>query len=548
MQFIDLEKTTDTKIPLFYEGKILNKTTSDTLRKYLISYINQLNSINEFILPSILYIAAWENNNNDIWYEYAGENFKNLFSKDIKKLPESFRSAIIDRKVYTKNENKVKIQTQTIDFLLNKKTDIRLELKNSGFNEAVYKIKVNEDIIWLKDQAVVIPFEDDDITISIGNLTNVTNEMSAEEARKKTEKKLARKERLLRSLFNQAYDPVILFNEKGYVVECNKIAEIFLKIPRNQLTGTSYQSYFSQENLEKLSEKIEILKQDKKVLIETEIINKSGQSIPIEINAVKIDNHPPVIQAVLRDITEKKQLENQKINESKFQLFSTMTSGIAHDTNNILSIIKGNLSLAELESSKLESSKLSKILDRINNASTHLEMLIKKLFAFSNTPQILKTNIDIKEFFHNIIGDYPDINISTDFLDEIENLLIDRKIMEEVIRDILTNSVEALKETKDKKIEIAISKTSINTEKNITVPEDKNKYIKISIKDNGCGMEDWMIDRVFDPYFTTKPFTSNKGTGLGLTHAYTTIKQHRGHIVIKSSKNTGTTIKMYLPE
>jgi PAS domain S-box-containing protein len=543
-------KTNSIKIPKYYEGRLLNQEKSYFLKKSLLSYIKKLKSINEFLIPSILYISAWEKDKNEIWYEYAGENFKGLFSAEIEELPEVFKKAVIDRKVYIKNENRVKIHTQNKDLFLSKKFKIRSEIQDSGFNEAVYKIRSENRTFWLKDQAFVIYFKDDNVTVSIGNLTNVTKEMEAEEARIEAEDRLIKSQKLLQSLFNHSYDPVFVIALNGKIIDCNEISEKTFGYFKKDIVSKYYTKFIAPEERKRFEKKVEGLFKEQTIRTDTVVENKNGEKIPVEVSAVRINNNPPVIQAFIRDISDKVLLENEKIKSSKFELVSTMATGIAHDISNILSTILGNVSLALIEAEKSGSKKTGEILQRIEKAGKHLDSLTKNFFRISDLSSIIKQPVDPESFFSPLIEKYKDLMAIKLFKNnEVDTLNINSQMMGSALDAVLENSFEAMENSDKKLTEIHITKIDL-TKSNSEVHEiiEKGRYTLISIKDYGKGISEKNINRVFDPYFSTKSLSSAKGTGLGLTKAFSAVKQHNGYITISSKENFGTNLSIYLPE
>jgi PAS domain S-box-containing protein len=536
------------KLPENYEGRLLLENRSFELKESLYTYINRLKSINEFLVPAILYISAWETGKKEIWYEYAGDNFKDLFSCTINELPSIFRNSVTDRKTYIKNHNNVTIHTQNRELLLKKQFSIRNETENSGFNEAVYKIEHNNDIFWLKDQAFVRPFEKDGITVSIGNLTNVTKEMEADEERRKTEVQLKKKEKILTSLFNNSYDSVIVTDIEGTVIDCNDVAQKTFGASKAEILNKKYYDFIISEDKKKAVNQIKEILNKKTIRTEAVILTGDKKKLHVEVSIVRIDNDPPVVQAFIRDISERIALEKEKIKTSKFKLVSTMATGIAHDINNILSIILGNLSLAAIEASKTDNQNILKIIERIEKAASHLEIMTKKFFRFSDIHTIAKTPVEIEPFLNNLTKKYdlkPVIKIS----DNLKFFNINTSILEPAFDAVLENAFEAMEDLDHKKLEINISKEK--TEQNSSLKEKlikEGNYIKIEIIDSGRGIKPELIERIFDPYFSTKPLSSKKGTGLGLTNAFTAVKQHDGYIEAESKENIMTKFTIYIPE
>ncbi|MDY0132172.1 MAG: ATP-binding protein [Desulforegulaceae bacterium] len=538
-----------TALPKDYEGRLLFQDISLDLKKSLCSYINRLQSINELLVPAILYISAWKDGKNEIWYEYAGDNFKDLFSSDIKNLSSVFKNSVKARKTYVQKESNLTIQTQDKPLLLKKILKLRNETENSGFNEAVYKIEYRNNIFWLKDQARVIPFTKDKVTISIGNLTNVTKEMEADEARKKAEIILKNKEEILTSLFNNSYDSVILTDIEGNIIDCNEVAERTFNYTKNELINKKYYSFILPQERKTSINKIKEVMGKKNIRTELTLLTKDKKTLEVEVSIVRIDSNPLVIQSFIRKNSEKIALEKEKIATSKFKLVSTMATGISHDINNILSIIHGNLSLAAMEASKNNNENILKIIERINKASSHLELITKKFFSFSDTSLIIKNSIEIKSFFNKYVDKYKDLTLTIKIADNLKYFRINPLIFEPAIDAIIENSSEAIANSKHKEIKIKISDLTIKEDSDLKEKLFKEEnYIKIEIIDSGKGIKPDNISRMFDPYFSTKPLSSKKGTGLGLSNVYTAIKQHEGYIEVESKENIMTKFIVYIPE
>ncbi len=115
----------------------------------------------------------------------------------------------------------------------------------------------------------------------------------------------------------------------------------------------------------------------------------------------------------------------------------------------------------------------------------------------------------------------------------------------QVFQNLLTNARESVSANRPAKISLSAENIGIGDYGEL--PLQKGAYIKLTIKDNGCGMEDQVLAKAFDPYFSTKQLSSQKGVGLGLTVCYSVIKKHDGHIAIQSEPGLGTTVTLYLP-
>jgi len=258
-----------------------------------------------------------------------------------------------------------------------------------------------------------------------------------------------------------------------------------------------------------------------------------------------------LISKTIADALEYKQLEENKhklelkLHEAqKMETVGVFAAGISHEFNNQLSIVIGNAHLGIINSEPNDPNrkKFNKILETGIAASE----LIDKLMIFTNFRQ--KTKL----FSYNI---YKLLGLAINELsnDSSKNIIFEKSIVKRpykievdyediktVFLNLLSNSIDAIHN--EGKIKVSISNHS-RTIKNIALPN--KKYLKISVKDNGIGIDKKIINKVFDPFFTTKD--PGKGTGLGLSLVYAIIKKYEGEIIIDSSVNKGTTVDVFFP-
>jgi len=163
-----------------YYGRILNQNYSRELRERLRSCIASFQAYDISGTPVIPYIAAWEENSQDIWYEFVGQGFCRLLGCAESEVVEAFKDSFIDMRIYHYQDVEARIQEEVLDIreLQKYRHGLREESKKTGTVEAVYKLAVrDEKIVWLKDQATIETITADRICISLGCLTNVTKEM-----------------------------------------------------------------------------------------------------------------------------------------------------------------------------------------------------------------------------------------------------------------------------------------------------------------------------------------------------------------------------------
>jgi diguanylate cyclase (GGDEF)-like protein len=190
-------------LPAGYYGRILNGSFSPQLKRRVTECIEHFRAFDDLETPVIPYIAAWQEKNNAIWYEFVGKQLVKLLGCDHSAASACFRKSIVERHIYTKlgspeDLHEVVLKSSEVQA---RKSQLREEVKKSGIVEAVYKISAADGrTYWLKDQARMEPFETDNIYISIGNLTIVTKEMEAEEHLKQVQNALKKSEQNYKEL------------------------------------------------------------------------------------------------------------------------------------------------------------------------------------------------------------------------------------------------------------------------------------------------------------------------------------------------------------
>lgn len=239
---------------------------------------------------------------------------------------------------------------------------------------------------------------------------------------------------------------------------------------------------------------------------------------------------------VLYNITDEVHREMEELRKNKLESIGLLAGGIAHDFNNILASIKNYISLVKLSGADSIDViyKIDEIVDQGRNISN-------KLFTLSSGDILKNDIINLKEIINtakelSLAGS----NITLDLNSQLDNVYIkgDETQIFQVFQNLFINAKEAMKNKG--KITVFIETKYIS--KNL-MGLTKGDYALIRVKDNGPGIEEGIIDKIFDPYFSTK----ERGSGLGLFITYNIIKNHNGHISVKSIKGEGTEFIIYLP-
>jgi PAS domain S-box-containing protein len=250
------------------------------------------------------------------------------------------------------------------------------------------------------------------------------------------------------------------------------------------------------------------------------------------------------IVGIIRDITEKKQLENHLQQKKKLHAVAEMASGIAHDFNNMLTSVVGFISLAKMN---LKSGRPAiQELEKAEKIALRSSELSDTLITFSRGNKPIKKKVSIADFLKRSLHlTLSGSNIRFEFLSTNDNLQveIDENQVAQAIYNIIQNAREAM--PKGGKLSAKIEGFTANNRNTLNL--QPGKYVRISIRDQGAGINVIHLDRIFDPYFSTKKRGTQKGMGLGLSIAHSIIKKHKGNVSAKSVRGNGSTFYIYLP-
>jgi len=284
--------------------------------------------------------------------------------------------------------------------------------------------------------------------------------------------------------------------------------------------------------------------------IEYRSLKKDGTTFPAELSIATLVSPAGNIVGyiiTMRDISDRKKLEDQLRQAYKMEAFGLLAGRFAHDFNNFLQIIRGYSELIMTTADPPD--YVIDNLNEIRKAESKAEFLVEQLLAFGRK-QILKlSNInlntmitDMKEVIKTTIGENIELKLGLD--KELSIIRIDPVQISQVIINILFNARDAIEDTGI----ITIKTQNIDLSKDfVSFPLEivEGKYVELSISDTGSGIPNSIWDKVFQPFFTTKEM--GKGTGLGLASVYGIVKQSNGYIFFDSDSG-GTTFRIYLPK
>ncbi len=279
---------------------------------------------------------------------------------------------------------------------------------------------------------------------------------------------------------------------------------------------------------------------------EFRFINRKGEVRELFISVAPISETGTNIVSLV-DLTESKQLERQLIQAQKMESVGRLAGGVAHDFNNMLSVIIGN---TEMAMKKLDRSEpLYKILQDVLNAGMRSADLTRQLLAFARkqtvSPKVLDLNDTVTgmlKMLQRLIGE--NIDLAWQPGHNLWKVKVDPSQIDQLLANLTVNARDAVQKTG--RITIETSNTICDavycTDRPECIPGD---YVVLAVSDDGCGMEKEALVNIFEPFFTTKK--EGQGTGLGLATVYGIVKQNNGFIDVYSEPAQGATFRIYLP-
>jgi PAS domain S-box-containing protein len=388
----------------------------------------------------------------------------------------------------------------------------------------------------------------DEIGLLTSNFNKMADGLTNEIAdRKHAEKLLRKSEENYRQLIEAAQDAIICTDEKGVIFVWNKLAEKIFGYSKTEIIGQSIITIFPERNKTRYQEEFNrFLTSDKTKIIDEPIEvsgrTKTGITIPIElsVSSYKTENERLAFIGIVRDLTERKKIEGALLQSEKMKSMGMLTSGVAHEFNNILAIVKGFA--LQIKKKCGDDKKLEKRADIIIKASNDGVEIVRRMreytnremdstgFALTDMSDLTKQVIDFTMPRWQNIAHANGIHykIDTDGFKDVLCVMGKQSELREVLLNIINNALDAMPDG---------GLLSFHA-------WGQENTVFMSISDTGVGMNKNVQKNVFDPFFTTKV---GVGTGLGMSLAYSIITRHGGNIDIESEEGKGSTFTIRLP-
>jgi len=372
--------------------------------------------------------------------------------------------------------------------------------------------------------------------------------------RKKAEEALQESEEKYRELVNTSVDGIISVDPQMKITLWNKGAERIFGYTQKEMLGQSLMKIVP-ERYRKVKEKgfARLRKTGSGPVmgktLELEGLRKGGIEVPIElsVSSRKI-GETYIATAIVRDITERKKAETHLIQAAKMGTLGQMASGIAHELNQPLSVIKvgSDFFLKMIKrGEKIEDEELRIVAQEVNTQVDRASDIINHLRIFARPSEIVKAKIDINAPIRDvfkILGQQLKVHrieVELDLNENLPSVMADHNRLEQVFINLVLNAIDAMDE-KEKRLGREKTKKVLSISSHL-----EDREIVVTVSDTGIGIPEKIMDRLFEPFFTTKQV--GKGTGLGLSISYGIVKDYDGAIDVKSEEGIGTTLILRLP-
>ncbi len=375
---------------------------------------------------------------------------------------------------------------------------------------------------------------------------------------KRLEETLRKNEIKLKTIFENANDEIIYMDLDGTILEVNKKVEDIFGYSPKEVVGKKYYEVepYRGDNLQEVDSLVKTLTGGPAALRQFASKRKDGSEVIVETNTslIKEDGETINILSVIRDISDRKSAEDEKVRlEARLQqtrrmeAMDTFAGGIAHEFNNLLGIILGN---AELALDVIEASDpVQRNLKEMKTATLRARNVVKQILAYRRKIKMeLKTvriGRVIEENIKMIRSLSPaGIEISHSILSQDDKVYADSTQIEQILINLCSNALDAMGEGGS--LKITVEDYELDEGSLVDYYDLKaGRYVRLSVSDNGHGMDNDVMERIFDPYFSTKEKDEYSGMGLAVT--YGIVKKHGGDIAVESAPGRGTVIRVLLP-
>jgi PAS domain S-box-containing protein len=393
-----------------------------------------------------------------------------------------------------------------------------------------------------------------DVSLSISPIRSVSGEVVgiSKAARdiaenKRTEQALSQEIEERRRIFDSSNDLILVTDTAGNFIQVSPSVTAILGYQPSDMVGHSAVEFIHPDDLEHTRNEMRAARRGQsKRNFETRYIDRQGNAVALNWTGTWSE---PVRRHFFigRDLTEKQAAEAQLRHAQKMDAVGQLTGGVAHDFNNILTVITGTIGI--LEEAVAGQPQLAAIARLIDEAAERGANLTKHLLAFARKQPLQPVELDVNalvleaaKLLHPTLGEH--IEITPLLAEDAWTALADPSQLTTAVLNLAINARDAMPNGGKLALEtgnVVLDESYANSQSEVT----PGNYVMIAVSDTGTGIPPELLERVFEPFFTTKEV--GRGTGLGLSMVFGFVKQSGGHIKIYSEQGHGTSVKIYLP-
>ena len=361
-------------------------------------------------------------------------------------------------------------------------------------------------------------------------------------------------------VIQQVTESVFLIKEGGLITACNEGAAALHDMSKDELVGSNLRDllYDDDDWFPLVHDSMTGLESEGHWKGRVRYKGKDSREVMTEVSVTKIidgDNDADYI-SVTRDISDQIEFErsNRELHQAlKMESLGHLTGGIAHDFNNLLGIISGYSELVLQKAHTIGEDRIAYHVNHVLEATRRATNLVSQMLTFSRSDDLVKVPVNLENFlldeFQMIRATLPSsIELHTEIEHDLPNVLIDQTQLHQILINLALNSRDAMDGSGDLTFKLGWVR-NMDTVSPVSHKPIKGDFLALCVSDTGTGIDESLIEKIFNPFFTTKDV--GKGTGMGLSVVYNIMEEHEGHILIDSIPGRGTTFHLLfvpLPE
>ena len=396
-------------------------------------------------------------------------------------------------------------------------------------------IHKDSSVRWIKNTAVPHHDENGSLISYDGLVSDITERKRLETELRENFKKIELAKKEWQATFDAISDPIFIFDKDFRLLRTNRAYEEVCGLPYDKIIGKPYHTIFP-----KMEGPFAMCKEglESRVIQEEVFLPDLDKIFMVEYYPVTdIEGRPLYYVHVMEDITEAKMAQRMLAQSAKLASLGELAANIAHEINNPMTAVMGYTSII-LEDMR-EGDMRYEALKTIERESLRVREIVRNLLDFARRDTLQKVESDIGEVVEDTISlvihmaDLANIQIERNYKENLPKVIVDTNQMKQVFINLINNACHAMQ---------GGGKLIITTDMNSK--RDDGDYILITFKDTGYGIPQQALEKIFEPFYTTK---GEKGTGLGLSVSYGVVKDHRGDIIVKSKEGEGSEFTVMLP-